>query len=297
MPLFLGILGNVIWGFSFLMQRVAQQVSSPEIMLSVRFLIAWIILSIPLITGHKKLQLRGRNLKWFLLLGIMEPLYHFLEAYAIYYTNSAFAGVALSFSPIVSILLACLFLKEIPTRRQAVFCLLPVAGVIVITISGKELGVASTIGIIVLILSCLISGTYRTLNRKISSEFSTYERTYIVMTSCALAFFIAAAADEGGIAAYFSTVSAAVKEPAFLWPVLGMCFLSSLGAKAMVNYATGKLSVTVMSSLSSLLSLCSLIAGIVIFHEPYSVPLLIGAAMILIGVWQVVRPQKQQKTN
>ncbi len=293
MPLILGIMGNVIWGFSFLMQRVAQQVASPEIMLSVRFLLAWIILSIPLITGHKKIQLRGRNLKWFLLLGIMEPLYHFLEAYSIYYTNSAFAGVALSVSPIISIVLACLFLKEYPSRRQAIFCLLPVAGVIVITISGKELGVASTIGIIIVICCCLVSGMYRTLNRKISADFSTYERTYIMMTFCALAFLIAAIAGEGGTAAYCSTVFTVMKEPEFLWPVLGMCILSSLGAKAMVNYATGKLSVTVMSSLSSLISLCSLIAGIVILHEPYSVPLLAGAAMILIGVWQVARPQKK----
>jgi len=113
------------------------------------------------------------------------------------------------------------------------------------------------------------------------------------MTFCALAFLIAAIAGEGGTAAYCSTVFTVMKEPEFLWPVLGMCILSSLGAKAMVNYATGKLSVTVMSSLSSLISLCSLIAGIVILHEPYSVPLLAGAAMILIGVWQVARPQKK----
>lgn len=297
MALFCGILGNVIWGFSFLLIRTAQQASSPEILLSVRFLLAWILLSIPLLTGKRKFQLRGKKLLPLFLLGVLEPCYYLCESYGIYYTNSTFAGMILAVVPVVSIGASILFLKEYPTRRQALFCILPVLGVIMITVSGKSLGVVNGRGIFFLICTCLASVGYKTANRKSSAEFTAYERTYVMMMFCAIVSTITAAIQEGSISAYLNACQNALIQPQFLWSVIGLCLMGSIAANMLVNYAAASLSVTQMSTLGSLVTLIALFAGILILHEPYSAVFFLGAAFILIGTWQVTRPEPERSVS
>ena len=68
--------------------------------------------------------------------------YYLFETYGILYTNSTISGLVLAMVPVVTIGTGALFLKEYPTTRQALFCSLPVAGVIIISVAGKSLEVA-----------------------------------------------------------------------------------------------------------------------------------------------------------
>lgn len=88
-------------------------------------------------------------------------MYFYFESYGILYTNATFAGVVLAVAPVVAILLSVLFLKEYPTRRQAVFCLLPVAGVMLMTVSGSSMGIIRPLGVVFLMGACLTSGAYK----------------------------------------------------------------------------------------------------------------------------------------
>ena len=65
-----------------------------------------------------------------MLLAATEPFCFYFESCGILYTNATFAGVVLAVVPVVSILLAAVFLREFPSRRQVLFCLLPIAGVV-----------------------------------------------------------------------------------------------------------------------------------------------------------------------
>ena len=124
--------GFTIWGFSLLLTRVGQRYASPMVLLSVRFLLAFVLLNVPLLLGKEKLRLRGRKLRPLLVLGILEPLCFVFESYAIYFTNATITGVVSALSPIAAMVLSAVILREYPTRRQALFSLLPVAGVILL---------------------------------------------------------------------------------------------------------------------------------------------------------------------
>ena len=91
-----GIVGNIIWGTSYLFTRIAQQEAPPMVQMSLRFLLAFLLLNLMILFGWEKINLRGKNLKPLIILSCVEPIYFFFESYGIYYSNSTFSGVTLA---------------------------------------------------------------------------------------------------------------------------------------------------------------------------------------------------------
>ena len=151
-------LGNIIWGFSFLFTKMGLTVApNPNVMLAHRFILSALFMGIPLLLGKQKISFKGKNWKPVALLLLLQSCYFLLETYGILYTNATISGMVLAVVPVVTIGTGALFLREYPTRRQALFCILPVAGVIIMTVSGKELGVVTPLGILFLLLTMLAS--------------------------------------------------------------------------------------------------------------------------------------------
>lgn len=284
------LLGNAIWGFSFLFTRTALKVISlPAVLLSMRFLLAFCIMTALLLLGKVQFSLKGKRLLPLLFLGIVEPLCYLLETYGILYTNATVAGVVMAVSPIVSILLAALLLHEIPGRSQLLFCLLPVAGVICITVAGSDLGIVTPIGMLLLLCNCFTAGAYRTANRKSAEQFTAFERTYAVVTVSAVSFTVLALAQlRFDVAAYLAPLA----EPSYLISLLVLAVFCSVVAYLLVNYGSGRMSVAKMATFGAVSTVCSTFAGVVLLREPVSWAVLLGAALIVVGVWQVTRHGK-----
>jgi drug/metabolite transporter (DMT)-like permease len=285
---FCAILGNLFWGISFLFIRTAMDVAAPELLLSHRFTLAALCMSIPLLLGKQKLSFRGKKIVPMLLMMLSQIAYYLGESYALQHTSSTIAGLVLAVVPIVTIGTGALFLKEYPTKRQAFFCLMPVAGVIIMTISGKELGVVTPMGILFLALTLLSSALFKTVNRKAAQEFTPFERTFLVLSVSAIFFSVTALREVGWNAASFVAPLANIR---YLLPVLCLSLLNSIGANMLVNYASGKMSVFKVSSFGSLSTLCSVVAGMVFLKEAMRWDLALGAVLILVGIRQVTKPK------
>lgn len=291
LPVAAAAAGNIFWGFSFLFTRVALRETTPEIMLALRFAISFALMNIPLLLGRQKLHLKGKKLLPLLGLAVAEPLVFFSESYGILYTNSTFTGVMVAIVPVFATALAALVLKEYPSRRQLVFCLLPVVGVIIMVLAGKSLGVVTPLGVMFLLVNCVVTAFYRLFNRWGSREFTPFERTYMVLLSCLVVFSTSALLSVKGDV---QALAAPVTNPKVIFPVLALCLLCSIGSNMLVNYAAGRMSVAKISVFSSLITLCSTFGGIVILGEPFSVLSLLGTALIVYGVWQVSRPEEKK---
>lgn len=288
LPVAAAVAGNAFWGFSFLFTRVALQETTPELMLALRFMISFALMNIPLLLGRQKLRLKGKKLLPLLGLAVAEPVVFFAESYGILHTNATFAGVMVAIAPIFAIALAALVLKEYPSRRQLLFCLLPVIGVIIMVLSGKSLGVVTPLGVLFLLINCVGIAFYRLFNRWGSQEFTPFERTYMVLFSCLVVFTTSALISvKGDVGAFVAPVT----NPRVIFPVLALCLLCSIGANMLVNYAAGRMSVAKLSVFSSLITLCSTFGGIVILREPFSAMSLVGTVLIVYGIWQVSRPE------
>lgn len=288
---FCATLGNIFWGFSFLFIRVCLNVApNPNVMLSHRFLLSALLMGFWILIGKGKFSLKGKNWKPLVILLITQIGYYVFETYGLLYTNTTIAGMVLAVTPVVTIATGALFLREYPTLRQALFCIMPVAGVIIMTVSGKELGVVTTVGIILLLLTVVDSAIFKTANRKAAEEFSPFERSFSVICLTAIFFlFLAFKSVDWDIKTYF----APVLNGKYSLCILSLSVLCSIVAGLLVNYASGHMSVFKVSSFGALSTLCSAFAGVVFLKEPVNWTLLLGAVLILVGVHQVTKPKKQ----
>lgn len=290
LAVFCAALGNVFWGFSFLLIRIAQRTATSDILLSHRFVLSAILMLIPVLLGKVKISFKGKKIWPIVILLVSQVAYFAAESHAIGQTNSTIAGLVLAVVPVVTIATGALFLKEYPTKRQALFCLLPVAGVILMTVSGKELGVVTPMGILLLGLTLLCSTVYKTVNRVASQEFSTYERTLLVLAVSAVSFTLSAMNGVGwDIKAYVAPLS----ELSYLACMLSLSLLCSLAANLLVNYAVGKMSVFKAASFGALSSLCTMIGGLLL-KEPFTWELVLGAVLIVVGIRQITKPAKTE---
>lgn len=287
--IFCAALGNIIWGFSFMLTKVGLSVASdPTVMLAHRFLISTLVMGLILIFGKTKISFKNKDWKPIVLLLILQVSYYLLETYGVLYTNSTISGLVLAVVPVVTIGTGILFLKEYPTRRQALFCIMPVAGVIIMTISGSDLGVITPIGIVFLLLTLLASAFFKTVNRRASQQFSPFERTFMVLSVSAVFFTVMAMQKTGW---NVNTFVAPLAQGKYVISVMSLSLLCSIGANMLVNFATTHMSVFKVASFGALSTLCSTVAGILFLREPVSGPLLLGAVLILVGIRQVSKPK------
>ncbi len=286
-------LGYMIWGVGFMFARVALQILPfPAIMLTIRFIAAFAMMNLLVLCGAAKIRFRGKNLRPLLILAISEPIYFFLETYGILYTNATFAGSMSAATPIAAIAMAAVFLKEYPTKKMILWSLLPIIGVIVITVAGNDLGIIQPIGVVCLIGLLFTAGAYRTANRSSSAEFSSFERFYAVLTACTAAFTPIGIYQ---ISRHTAEVKAALSDGRFLLAVAMLAIFGSVLANILVNYGAAHLSVAALSTMGALQTVCSSVTGVLLLGEPISLWLLSGIVLIIFGVYMAAQEEQRRK--
>ena len=281
-----GVTGNVIWGASYLFTRIAQQEAPPMVQMSLRFLLAFLLLNLMMLFGWEKIRLRGKNLRPLIVLSCVEPIYFFFESYGIYYSNSTFAGVTLAIVPVIAIGMGVLILKEYPTRKQFLLCFVPIAGVILVTIAGSGLGAVQPIGVVLVFGACLFAAFYRVYNKDSSAEFTAFERSYFVIGMCMLVFTVAALCMERGDLTPFA---AALHSKRFVLSTLVLSVFCSVAANILVNYSAFILPMAIFSNLGSLITVCAMFLGIIFLDEPTNAMSLVRSAMVLVGLFLIAR--------
>lgn len=276
-----------LWGFSFLASSVGQRDATPFVLLSYRFDIALLILLVPLVLGKAKLRLRGKNVKMLLLLGLFEPCIYFIgEQYGLKYTNSAFSGVMIAVIPVVTLIMAAVFLKEKPSMAQWLFSILSIAGIVVITLVENSGGSVSLKGVLLLVVAVLTGAACGVVSRGISDEFSVYERTFMIQLMGAVFFTSLAVIEHGG------NITALIRPAASLDFMLAALFLAV--GYWLFNYSVANAPMANVISLYNLTTIVSVLAGVFILGESFS--LLSAAAMVavMVGIWGVQKftPQK-----
>lgn len=281
---------NFLWGLSFLASRIAMDSAPVTVLLSHRFLLAFLLMSILLLSGRTDCHLNHKSLKPLLLLGFMQPVVYFIgEQYGILHSTTIFSGVMISIIPIAGILAAIPVLHEIPTMRQMLFILLSVGGVTGIGLMSKNSGSLDWIGVLGLLIAVLAAVVYTLLNRNISGTYSAFERTYVMMAVGAFVFTIMAAVNvKGKITEYLRPLST----PQYVIALVYLGVFCSVVCFFLSCYSLSRLSVARATVFANLTTLVSVLAGALILHEPLSAAGIVCCILILIGIYGV-----QQKSG
>lgn len=301
------VIANSAFGFSFLFSKLALDAAhSAFVMLCARFLVAVVTMSLLGLLPMFRMHLKGKRVGYLVLLGMLEPAIYFIfETYGIANSSSSFAGVMVALIPLVTMLLAGIFLGEKPTLRQTFFMVLSIGGVVILSLVGSDSGTVTPLGTVLLMGAVLSGAAFGLLSRKISGEFSSYERTYVMMIVGAV-FFTTLALVENG-AQLPARLAEAFVNPTFVGSLLFLALFCSCGAFLLINFAFSQISAARTTSFSNLTTVVSVLAGIVFLHESFSVVQLVAMGCIVLGVFginqrwaagtRVIHPERGEKSK
>ena len=274
-----------LWGFSFMASDVGQRYVTPFTLLAYRFDIAVLLLTVPILLGKKKIRLKGKNIKPLLLLGTMEPCLYFIgEQYGLRFTNSAFSGVMIAVIPIVTLIMAAVFLKDKPTKAQWFFSALSIVGIVVITLSENKGGGISFLGVLCLVMAVITGSAYGVLSRSIKDEFDVYERTYIMQIMGAVFYTVLMLIEQKG---NLGAVVAPLANTEFILSVLYLAVGASVIGYTLFNYAVSHAPMANTIIFCNLTTVLSVVAGTVILGDPFSAVSVIAMIVVLVGIWGV----------
>ncbi len=278
------LVAQVIFGFSFMFTKIALCYATPMTVIADRYLVAFIALSIVMI--FKKLKIKNvKNISKLFVMALFQPVLYFLcESYGIKLTTSGFSSVMISLIPVISIFGGMVVLKEFPSPMQYVFTVLSVLGVVVFAYSGKVDGTVTPLGIVLLLGAVISSVAYNVLSRKISTEFTPFERTYAMMVT-GLTVFLAISFAENINCPVNIIIN--FENPLYTASILYLGVFSSVIAFLLLNYANTYLPVSKTTVFSNITTVVSVLAGIVFLGEKLSVYTVVSSLMIIAGVWGV----------
>ena len=302
LSLLAAITADVIFGMSFMFSKLALGVAAPTVLLAFRFTVAVAAMTLVVLVNALVGKLRGRPLFTFslrgkpvyqlLLLGIVQPVAYFIfENYGILYTSSAVAGTIISAVPVCCILMDVLVLHEKVTLKQVLCAVCAIGGVALISAGGAVM--ISALGMLFLLLTMLSDTLYYGISHDAAKRFTPFEMTY-VMFSVGMAVFIPVALlQAGGLDS--PMITAPLQSGGFWLAVLYLGLLSSVLAYGLLNFANSHLSVSETSLFSNVTTVVSVLAGVVLLKEPFSIWQMLGVAVILICVFAANVSGKKDK--
>ena len=279
------IVCHIFWGFSFMASGYALTNAHVFVLLSHRFLLAFLLMTLLVLFRIAKLSLRGKRVHLLLILGLLEPvIYFFGEQYGILHSGTVFSGVMIAMIPVFCTLAAAVLLREKPTVGQLIFSVISVGGVIGLGLMGKSSGTVELIGVLALVVAVVGATGYTLLSRRISSEFTPFERTYMMMAVGAAVFTACALVKcRFDLAEYVRPLG----DPRYLLCVLFLGVCCSVICYFLSGYSITYMSVARETVFANLTTAVSVFAGVVFLHEPFSWLSFICCLLILAGIYGV----------
>lgn len=292
------VLNAAIVGLSFLFTKIALVSAGPIDTLTYRFAVSFAAMSIPVALGRVRLNYRGKPLYPVLLLATLYPLAFFaFQAFGLERATSSEGGILHAFVPVLTMLLASVFLKERTTALQGLSIVLSGAGVaFVFLMKGGGIELSSMAGIVLLFLSCLAFAGYSVLARSLLRTYSPMEITYLMLGIGFIAFLVVSVSGHAA-AGTLDQFFAPLAEGSFILSVLYLGVLSSLVTSLTANYALSKLEASTVSVFSNLSTVVSIAAGALVLGEEIKAYHLIGSLLIIAGVIGAQRLGRKPAAN
>lgn len=287
------LLGNSIFGGSFLFSKLALDITIPSVLIAVRLTTAFLVLNVIVLFSQiiKKsdgtplisFSLKGKPKKDILLLALFQPVIYFVtENYGIVYTSSAFAGVIIAVIPIGGVILDMLIMHSKASAKQIICAVCSVIGVVITTIGAQNMR-SSAIGIIFLLVAVVAGSMFYVFSKKSGDHYNAFERTY-VMFGIGSAFYIIFAAIQC-YGHYDTLVFTALSTPTFWYSILYLSVMSSVVAFLLLNFGSAYISVSKASIFANFTTVISILCGVLILKESFTIQQVVGALIIIVSVY------------
>ena len=276
---------EVLYGMSYIFTKQATQTASALSLLGWRFLIAFLLMSFLLVFRIVHVNIRGKNIVPLLTVAMFCPVLYFLgETFGISKTTASESGVIIACIPVVTLFASMIILRRKPKRLQVIGILITLAGVLITVVAVGMSSSFSIAGYILLSVAVVSYALYCVFVEKAGS-FTEVEITYTMLGAGAVVFVALAIAE------------ALVKDnicQLLLMPITNLDFLiavlyggigCSIGAFFLSNMAISRIGSTGMASFTGIATVVSILSGVAFLHERFTFLQVIGAAVIVLGVY------------
>ncbi|TDP50336.1 DMT family transporter [Aminicella lysinilytica] len=288
---------ETIFGLSYIFTKQATNIASSLTLLSWRFVLAFLIMSICVAAGAIKINLKGKNLKPIIIVAIFDPIIYFVgETVGIGSTTASESGAFLACIPVASLIASTLVLKKKPNRPQTVGICITLAGVLMTVFAVGLTASFSVIGYMMLTVAVIAYALYGVYVEK-ATAFTGAEITYIMLAAGAAAFAFCAII-EGCLKGQLGTLATLpFRNMDFLTAVLYQAVGCSILAFFLSNVAIANIGMNRTASFIGISTVVSIAAGILWLHENFTAWQLVGAAVIIAGVYIANIKQKEARDD
>jgi drug/metabolite transporter (DMT)-like permease len=220
-----------------------------------------------------------------LLVAIFDPFLYFIgETFGISHTTASESGVFLACIPVAALIASALILRKYPTRQQVLGIAVTLIGVLVTVLAAGASASLSLVGYLFLVLAVVTYALYSVYVEK-ASAYTGIEITYIMLAAGALVFVLMALGEALNRGTLLALISLPTQDLSFTVAVLYQGIGSSVLALFLSNFAIAKIGVNKTASFIGVSTVVSIIAGVLWLGEAFSSPQLLGALIIIIGVY------------
>ena len=166
------VLSMLFWGMSFIWSKIALNEFEPITLIFFRLVLSAIVLTLIVRLSRNTEKIAKADRKWFLLLALAEPFFYFLgENFGLQYVSPAVTSAIIATIPLVTPLVAFLFLRERIDKYTITGIFISFAGIIYMLVN-RDLSLnASPKGIALLFLAVFSAVAYTFFIRKLANKY------------------------------------------------------------------------------------------------------------------------------
>jgi len=286
------IISQMLFGLSFVFTKTAVSKYHVSELLAWRFAVACLALTLLNLTGCIHIRVSRKTLWGLIGISLLYPgLYFIAETYGVAMISVSEAGLIVANVPIITAIMAWLFLKEIPCKQMVVGILLVMPGMVLCTVAKGLTTSLSWLGYGLVLISITSYCLYTVLNRRLK-DCSPLSVTYVQLVIGLVLFGSWAIVHN----MYQHTLPQFAMLPFqhmdFLTAVLYLALACSCVALFLCNKGLEYIGANRFSAFIALEPLVTIISGMLMLGESLTILQGIGAALTIFGVYLVSTAKK-----
>ena len=248
-------------------------------------MVAIIVMGLCAFGGIIKIHLKGKKLKPLITVALFSPCIYFIgETIGIRSTTASESGAFLACIPVISLLASTFILHKKPRKKQVIGILVTLAGVLVTVFAVGAAASFSFVGYAMLTVAVISYALYSVFVEK-APEYTGGEITFVMLAAGAIVFGVLAVLEASLNGNLNDVIRLPFTSMSFLIAILYQGVGCSVLAFFLSNVAISRIGVNRTSSFIGAATVVSIVAGILILKEGFSGLQMIGAFLIIAGVY------------
>lgn len=288
------VIFSIIVGFSFIGIKTCLPVATPLEILTYRFNFAFFAIIVGIIIGWTKINVKEKRKNKLLITSGFYVGFMILQTIGLRFATSIESGIIFAIIPIMAKIIAGIVLKETTSWKQNVFVCLSVAALIFMFVFGATDMKVNLMGLVILFLSSLSMAMSNVFMRYVRVDYTPMEITFYIVTVGFIVFNLTTVIlgmKNGTLGNYFGLLSSLN----FVVATAYLGILSTLISALLMSYMLANMEAIKATVFGNLSTAISIVAGVIILHEPLCWYHIVCTIFIILGVIGVSLPSMGKK--